>query len=218
MTDVDVNGETVKRTLCCENETDKGDVCKIALSEVKLGNEVIKKFVKLGLDDAKKLFARLICYDYKENLFVVTARDGLQYWYDKDQRTIIMRDKEGKEEAKGQGTFVFKFSVSKKTGNGSITLQIQPVYQKDYEIIPYVYDSRERLSFGAGEPDANEMAINRFLDEYIFKPYYKRENTIGIELNFNKEFYVPKAIDSVEKLEREIEELNIELKRIECSL
>lgn len=218
LTDVDVNGETVKRTLCCENETDKGDVCKITLSEVKLGNEVIKKFVKLGLDDANKLFTRLVCYDYKEKPFVVIDRDGFQYWYNKELRTIIRKDKEGKEEAKGQGAFVFKMSVSKKTGNGNITLQIQPVYQKDYEIIPYVYDSRERFSYGVGEPDANEMAINRFLDEYIFKPYYKRENTLGVELNFNKEFYVAEKIDSLDTITSEIENLNRKLQELEAQL
>ena len=137
------------------------------------------------------------------------------YWYDKEQRTIIRKNTDGQIEPKGQGTFVFKLSVSKKTGNGNITLQIQPVYQKDYEIIPYVHDGRERYSFGAGEPDANEIAINRFLDEYIYKPYYKRDNIIGVELNFNKEFYVPEKLEKVEMIIEEIENLNSKLRELE---
>ena len=215
LTDVDINGETVERTLCRENETDKGDVCKIALSEVKLEGEPIRKFVKLNLEDANCLFARLTCYDYKEKLFVVKDKNDCEYWYDKEQRTIIRKNKDGQIEPKGQGMFVFKLSVSKKTGSGNITLQIQPVYQKDYEIIPYVHDGRERYSFGAGEPDANEIAINRFLDEYIYKPYYKRDNIIGVELNFNKEFYVPEKLEKVEMIIEEIENLNSKLRELE---
>ena len=174
-----------------------------------------KKFVKLNLEDANRLFARLTCYDYKEKPFVVRDKNGCEYWYDKEQRTIIRKNTDGQIEPKGQGTFVFKLSVSKKTGNGNITLQIQPVYQKDYEIIPYVHDGRERYSFGAGETDANEIAINRFLDEYIYKPYYKRDNIIGVELNFNKEFYVPEKLEKVEMIIEEIENLNSKLRELE---
>ena len=49
------------------------------------------------------------------------------------------------------------------------------------------------------------------MQKYVFKPYKLGDNTIGVELNFNKEFYVPEEIESVEDVMAEIKALNGEL-------
>ena len=53
------------------------------------------------------------------------------------------------------------------------------------------------------------------MERYIFKPYELGKNVIGVELNFNKEFYVPEKLDSVEDVLLELKELNDKLKDIE---
>ena len=53
------------------------------------------------------------------------------------------------------------------------------------------------------------------MDKYVFKPYTLTTNKVGVELNFNKEFYVPEEISSVEDILAEIKELDEDLKGIE---
>jgi len=48
-----------------------------------------------------------------------------------------------------------------------------------------------------------------------FKPYVLGNNTIGVEINFNKEFYVPEKLEKVENILKEIEALDNEFKMIE---
>ena len=70
---------------------------------------------------------------------------------------------------------------------------------KDTEIIPY--SARD-----------NDKAIRQFLEEYV-RPYhaYKITKTIiGVEINFNKEFYVPEEIGTVEEIVGEIMRLEEE--------
>ena len=53
------------------------------------------------------------------------------------------------------------------------------------------------------------------MQKYVFKPYILGKNVIGVELNFNKEFYVPEQMDSVEDILKELAELDKEMKEIE---
>ena len=54
--------------------------------------------------------------------------------------------------------------------------------------------------------------------KYISKPFSYLENVIGVELNFNKIFYKPEALRSVEDIIGEIEILDYELKALEEEL
>ena len=56
------------------------------------------------------------------------------------------------------------------------------------------------------------------MQRYIFKPYCLLDNTVGVEVNFNKEFYVPKTIDSVDSILTEILEIDKELANLEKDL
>ena len=69
----------------------------------------------------------------------------------------------------------------------------------------------------AHAPRSQSRAFKRFcncLKKYIFKPCKLGENKVGVELNFNKEFYVPEKLDSVEDILAEIKALDAELKEV----
>lgn len=75
----------------------------------------------------------------------------------------------------------------------------------DYEIIPF-------------NPLHNEADIDAFLARYITKPFKKMGNTIGVEINFNKEFYVPETVEPVETILAEIADIDRELANLEKEL
>lgn len=52
------------------------------------------------------------------------------------------------------------------------------------------------------------------MQKYVFKPYTLGKNVVGVELNFNKEFYVPEQMDSVEDILKELDVLDMEMKGI----
>lgn len=86
---------------------------------------------------------------------------------------------------------------------------IDPTHPKgkynDYEVIPY-------------NPLNNEADIDAFLTRYISKPYKKLDYTVGVEVNFNKEFYIPEAIEPVDTILAEISTLDKELADLEKDL
>lgn len=56
------------------------------------------------------------------------------------------------------------------------------------------------------------------MNRYIFKPYRLLDNTVGVEVNFNKEFYVPETVESVDSILAEIAEIDNELDNLEKGL
>ena len=61
----------------------------------------------------------------------------------------------------------------------------------------------------------NQREVEAFMQKYVFKPYVLGKNVVGVELNFNKEFYVPEKLDSVKDILAELDDLSKELKEIE---
>ena len=61
---------------------------------------------------------------------------------------------------------------------------------------------------------ANKREIDAFMQKYVFKPYALGNNTVGVEINFNKEFYVPEKLEKVEDILKEIEALNEKSKEV----
>ncbi|MDG2991084.1 SAM-dependent methyltransferase [Candidatus Synechococcus calcipolaris G9] len=157
-------------------------------------------------DDIKPFVSSL---DYKEQPLVVTTEKA-QYSFDADQETLI-KEVLGKREALGCGKIVVKSAFKKKTKTKPesivITVELTPDYQKDYEIIPYHRD-----------PDENRAAIEAFMAKYITKPFEYLENVVGVEINFNKVFYQPEQLRSVEEILDEISTLDKELRELEQSL
>ncbi len=85
-----------------------------------------------------------------------------------------------------------------------ITVELMPDYQRDYEIIPFYRDE-----------GANWTAIKAFMAKYITKPFEYLENVVGVEINYNKVFYKPENLTSVEEILGEIAALDEELKKME---
>ena len=84
-----------------------------------------------------------------------------------------------------------------------LKVTFSPKTYKDYEIIPHHFDEEE-----------NAAEINAFMQKYVFKPYTLGDNVVGVELNFNKEFYVPEQLEFAEEILKEIESLNAQIKEI----
>lgn len=147
--------------------------------------------------------------DYKEeDLKVFTAKTT--YYFDKDKESIIEVSKDEKTEL-GCGKIVIKASYKKATKTKEarieISVELTPDYEKDYEIIPY-------------NPNevANHQNIADFMAKYITKPFDYIENTIGVEINFNKVFYKPEKLRSLEEITIVLNDLANELSNLEKEL
>lgn len=141
--------------------------------------------------------------DYKEQPLVITT-ERAKYWFDTEQETLI-KEESGKRVALGCGKIVIKSSF--KRGNKKqperieINIEITTDAQKDYEIIPFHKD--EAL---------NQVGITAFMEKYITKSFQYLENTIGVEVNFNKVFYEPEQVTEVSSVLGEIRKIDDQLK------
>lgn len=147
--------------------------------------------------------------DYKEQHLNVLTDKGL-YWFDADRETLI-KETLDKQEALGCGKIIVKAVYKKGTKTQAekieITVELAPDYQKDYEIIPFHRDEAD-----------NKTVIEAFMAKYITKPFEYLENVVGVEINFNKVFYKPEKLRSVEEILEEIAALDEELKLLEEGL
>ncbi|MFD2432571.1 class I SAM-dependent DNA methyltransferase [Mesonia maritima] len=151
---------------------------------------------------------------YKEgNLIVETKK--LAYQYNPDTESIeegeIQNSKFITHNSLGCGKIVIKASYKKgtktKEARIEISVELTPDYEKDYEIIPYSPNEVE-----------NQKNIADFMAKYITKPFVYIENTIGVEINFNKVFYKPEQLRSIQEITTNLEELENELSKLEKEL
>lgn len=168
------------------------DICKIFPREHFYYN--CQSLTLTDLDEDGRSVVDTICKEGK-----VKVSEG-EYRFDEDRNTMV-RTSDG--EAVGCGKFTIKPRKDRKSGQIVTDTYIEPVYLNDYEIIPHHFNQYE-----------NQREIDAFMQKYVFKPYTLGDNTIGVELNFNKEFYVPEEIESVEDVMAEIKALNGELMTI----
>lgn len=162
-----------------------------------------ENLVDLEPDKAKMLLLRLKAFDWRSELSEFRDEGGTSYEWDQGHETVVRTTEDGKTESLGCGTFTFALMSGSVRGTKSIKVTVGPEISTDYEIIPHHFDS-----------DANRAEIAAFIKKYIFKPCKLGENKVGIELNFNKEFYVPEKLDSVEDILAEIKALDAELKEV----
>ncbi len=147
--------------------------------------------------------------DYKEQPLVVTTA-AARYFFDNAQETLV-KEQDGKREELGCGKIVVKAALktASKTQSERIEIRVEltPDLQKDYEIIPLQRDA-----------DANQAAIEAFMEKYISKPFEYLENVVGVEINFNKVFYRPEQLRSVTEILADLEQLEAELQELEAGL
>lgn len=150
-------------------------------------------------DELKPVISAIDCNEQDVKIFTGSTT----YWFDQDKETII-EDIKGKQTELGCGKIIVKVAYKKATKTKdaciAITVELTKNLQKDYEIIPYSPDE-----------ETNQKIIADFMAKYITRPFAYIDNVIGVELNFNKVFYMP------EKL-RGVSEIQIELKNLENNL
>lgn len=198
LTEVSEQGLYVEQTICPEG---KPFAVKHPASLI-VGEDEYADITQLSAEEVK-LMAKRVCEERLSLPISVTTTEGDVYAFCPDERTIIHTDSEGNVRDLGCGAFSFKASVSKKSGM-VCKVAIEPYRVSDYEIVPHHFDEEE-----------NRREIQAFMGKYVRKPYTLTTNKVGVELNFNKEFYVPEKIDSVEDIMAKIKNLDDALKRIE---
>lgn len=199
------NALSIIDTLCQDGKAYKLVPKEIIIDDGSIEQLHISKFNELTNDEANTILEQLNGYDYRTNVMSIISVDGKTYTYNISDGslytgTLLLRY----QEELGHCKIVFKMSCSAKTGHSQLTISVEPEIVNDYEIIPY-----------SAIPEINEKNISDYLNMYVFKRHYIKDYTVGVELNFNKEFYVPEKIGSVEDILAELKELNKELEEIE---
>jgi len=227
LTNVDENEKTLESQLPVKKnkEGEKIRAKSIKLSPTKItqveGEETIELTeFEIKTFDATKYYSLMEYYsecvkplvnsfDYKEADLKVTI-DKISYYFDADKESIIKETKESKTEI-GNGKIVIKASYKKATKTNEayilITTELTPDYEKDYEIISYSPNIEE-----------NQQNISTFMAKYITKPFRYIENTIGVEINFNKVFYKPEQLRSLVEITADLQNLEDDLSNLEKEL
>lgn len=82
-----------------------------------------------------------------------------------------------------------------------------PTLQKDYEIIAY-----------SPNEDENRTNIATLWQRYVTRPFEYIDNTIGVEINFNKAFYKPEKLEDIQDILADLKQLENDLKTLENAL
>lgn len=196
LTEVSDAGHYVEETVC---EDSKPFAIKKPVS-LTVGDTRYDDLQELSSDELKAIAKRVTEEKLNLSVSVETEKDGT-YAFCPDLYTILHTREDGSVRDLGCGMFAFKASTGKK--NSVHKISIMPYTTGDYEIIPHHMDET-----------ANKREIDAFMQKYVFKPYTLGGNTVGVEINFNKEFYVPEKMEKAEDILKEIEELNEELKEV----
>lgn len=147
--------------------------------------------------------------DYKKsNLKIQTSKTI--YSYDTEKETIVEQVGNATTEL-GNGKILVKAAYKKATKTKDafiqITVELTKDTVKDYEIIPYLPIEED-----------NQKQIADFMAKYVTRPFEYSDNVIGVEINFNKIFYVPEQLTPITDLQAELESLENELVNLETSL
>ena len=154
-------------------------------------------------------------FDYKENQLIV-ASGAKFYTYNSDEETILECKTEndarnGIGKRLGCGKIQIKASYKKATkttiAKYVITVELVIDLQKDYEIISYSPNEEE-----------NRTNITNFMAKYVTRPFEYLDNTVGVEINFNKIFYQPEKLEPIQDILADLTQLENELKTLEANL
>ena len=205
LTNLDHNNKSIETTLEPKKKSIKLTPLKIVQDKIIIDTFELSDISQL--DNIKNTIKEL---DYKEKDLKVYISESVYYFYDEDKETIVKQDGDNQAEL-GCGKIVIKSSYKKATKTKeayiTITVEITPDYQKDYEIVEY--DKDEEL---------NQKNIDDFMLKYITKPFELLDNVVGVEINFNKIFYKPEKLRPLEEILCDIKNIDSELKNLEKSL
>jgi len=163
-------------------------------------------------------------FDYKENQLIV-ASGGKFYSFTSDSLTwseaittnTLIEAKTEDDAIKGIGKRLgcgkiqikstFKKSTKTTDAKYSITVELVRDLQKDYEIITY-----------SPNDDENKANIAAFMAKYVTRPFEYLDNTIGVEINFNKVFYKPEKLEDIQDILAGLKQLENDLAILENTL
>lgn len=214
ITNIDADGNSFKSKLKEGKTSEKLNPVKLTNGEGELEEFTITIFDETKYSSLNDAFEQdikpfIASINYKEQALVITTTKS-KYWFDEDRETL-MKETKGKTEILGCGKIVVKagFKKASKTQPEriEITVELVPDYQKDYEIIPYYKDEAD-----------NQAIIAAYMDKYVTRPFNYLENVMGVEINFNKNFYKPEKLREVVDILGEIEAIDEELKALEEGL
>ncbi|MCF8259761.1 MAG: SAM-dependent methyltransferase [Melioribacteraceae bacterium] len=233
LTNIDEAGRTYESRLEKGKKSTKLEPVKLSNGERELNDFTIteydknkyKSLLQYYEDDLKPFISSL---DYKEQPLVITTEDA-EYSFDNDKETIIIKPLSSSAELveapalsnaevpalsnveAGCGKILVKAAYKKKSKTQpekiEITVELTPDYQKDYEIIPFHKDEV-----------ANQKEIENFMAKYITKPFEYLENVIGVEINFNKVFYIPKKLRPMVEILEDLSNIAQQLQTLEEEL
>jgi len=227
LTNLDENGKSLEKILPVKTDKDGNEKRDKSIKLINLtkitqkdedSNLLFDKFFITDFDEnyitlknynTLVIREQLALFDYKEKDLKVYTENAV-YWFDEDKETII-KDTNGKLEELGCGKIIIKSTYKKATktkeSNIIVTIELTPDYQKDYEIIPFSRNEEQ-----------NKKNIKDFMAKYIFKPFEYLENTIGVEINFNKIFYKPEKLRPLTEIIYDLNEIDNKLKTLELEL
>ncbi len=197
ITTVDLSGEN--KTI---NETEITEFDKTVYSSLQ---DYFEKHYKAFVND----------FDYKDSAFVLLDKKGKSYTYDIEKESIIESATNNFSltinNYLGNGKIVIKSTFKKASKNKAahilITAELTKDLQKDYEIIPF-HPVEEQ----------NKQNIAAFMAKYVTKPFEYLDNTIGVEINFNKVFYKPEELRHTIEITTDLNDLEKELANLEKEL
>lgn len=207
-----INTDVNKKGFECEKKSIKLNPIKIISGKKEFTRFSIVEFNTEKYDSLKSYFEdlklELAKLDYKKDLKVDTAKGT--YYFDAEKETLI-KETLGKKEELGCGKILIKSSYKKPTKSKDeeivITVELTPDVEKDYEIIPYSDNEEE-----------NKKNISEFMAKYISKPFEYVENTVGVEINFNKVFFKPEKLRELNQIVEELKQQDKDLKKLEGDL
>ena len=201
LTEVDKNGRYVSQSLGCAGETFK-------IKDADIVAVYASGSWEWPLDDEKewKNQEKMVRLRQITGSTIVSTAEYF-YWAD-DANEVIMRTSvaTGMHEVLGVGNITVTYNRTRR-GDKTCTIKIADSTYKDFEIIPYQPDSAQ-----------NDEGILAFMRRYISKPYRLLDNTVGVEVNFNKEFYVPETVEPLDAILAEIAEIDKKLANLEKGL
>ncbi|MDE6696635.1 MAG: SAM-dependent methyltransferase [Muribaculaceae bacterium] len=200
LTEVDADGRFASEILGNPGESFK--ICDIEAIYGFEGNWVwpIGDYAEFPVSELEEL-------EIRNNDVAVFTKDYV-YFTGKNREAVFRASRrESFIENLGMGKIVTSLNYSQKTNKHSVSAKVEDKKYKDTEIIPY-----------NPNPEENDKHIAEFMVRYISKPFRLLDNTIGVEVNFNKEFYVPETVEPVDTILAEIADIDRELANLENEL
>lgn len=217
LTNVDSEGKFIEEKIKLKPTkiTQTGEEGTFTLSTFELTDFDKSKYIDIFECYNATIAPAINAFDYKENQLIV-ASGGKYYTYNSDEETILEAKTEndaknsiGKRLGCGKIQIKSTFKNSTKSTNARyvVTVELVPDLQKDYEIISY-----------SPNEDENIANIAAFMTKYVTRPFEYLDNTIGLEINFNKVFYKPEKLDKIEDILSDLKQLENDLATLENAL